>query len=92
MIKNNINIESINSWGVKKGTKPLQKLLNEINNGESTLHIDPIDKIIKRYVKTVKIMIMSDPSFSHVLKEVEHQDQNGNTSLLNIGVLIATER
>lgn len=79
LIQNNINIESIDSWGVKKGTKPLQKLLNEIHNGESTLHIDPIDNIIKRYIKTVKIMIMSDPSFSHVLKEIEHQDQNGNT-------------
>ena len=25
-------------------------------------------------------MIMSDPSFSHVLKEIEHQDQYGNTT------------
>lgn len=80
LIENNINIESINSWGVKEGTKPLKKLLNEINNGESTLRIDPSDNIIKRYVKTVKIMIMSDPSFSHVLKEIEHQDQYGNTT------------
>ena len=82
LIRHGVSQDDISTW-----SKDLDKLLNEIKTGETTLITS--NNQIRRIVNSVKVNIYNNPSKTHSLYEIGHYDQDKNKTKTrnNEGVL-----